>query len=155
MSLLRCTPRHPVTTARRDRAIREALSFEGFVLLATGRRRRRGRIAPLSAAERAALDELPGPLDVLVLVDSRPWLVADPVPHRLAELARLADHTGRVRLHVVPSTHDNRDLELAYGTGGSEPVYVVLDAYGAALGVLGPGHSPVLDGLSRLVHRGC
>lgn len=147
MSTLRPSHR-PVSPARRDRAIREALSYEDYVRRVGAPPTRADEPAELSEAEWAVLRGQPAPLDVLALVG------AGPVAPTLARLARLAGHSGRVRLHVVVGAA-NRDLEPAYRPdGGSAPVYVVLDARGAELGTLAGPRSPVIDELAHLVLDG-
>lgn len=147
MSLLHPTSARPVSPARRDRAIRDALSYEDYVRLRRGRPRH-GRAEELSDTERSVLDGLPAPLDVLALVDADPRTVSP----ALSRLAHLAGQSSRVRLHVVVGDADNRDLAAAYRPdGGTDPVYVVLDADGTELGTLGGPRSPVIDDLAHLV----
>ncbi|TCK26332.1 hypothetical protein [Pseudonocardia endophytica] len=130
VSAVRPTPHAP-----HDRAIRESLSFEDYLRLTPGRRRRRG--GDLTDAERSALDRLPGPLDVLAHVQP------EAVPPALSQLGRLASNSSRVRLHVVVGTR----------AGGDDPLFIVLDADGAELGVLDGGRARVIDDLASLVQR--
>jgi hypothetical protein len=147
MPPLRPCTRPTVSRARRDRAIREALSFEDYSRPAARRPTRGG---DLTGVERSVLDELPGPLDVLAIVGEE-----RPVPRSLLRLVRLAARSSRLRLHIVVADSANRDIDIAYRPdGGPEPAYLVLDAGGAELGLLGRGDSPVVADLADIVLRG-
>jgi thiol-disulfide isomerase/thioredoxin len=84
--------------------------------------------------DRAALNRIPDPIDVLAIVeDWCPDVVAN-----LPILARIADDTGKIRLHVVIRDDTSRDLADAYPWEGRShiPTYVFSDHSGRELGVI-------------------
>lgn len=99
--------------------------------------------AVLDQDDRAAIAGIAGPIDVLAIVeDWCPDVVAN-----LPIVARLAEATDQLRLHVLIRDDATRDVADAYPYEGRShiPTYVFSDAAGVELGVIVERTAPIQE----------
>jgi hypothetical protein len=127
----------PISAARRQQAFRQSITFEEFVSAAdnfTDEFRANYLAATLDDRDRAALAGIEDSVDVLAIVeDWCPDVVAN-----LPILARIANDTKKIRLHVLVRDDQTRDVADSYPHEGRShiPTYVLSDPAGAELGVI-------------------
>jgi thiol-disulfide isomerase/thioredoxin len=127
----------PISTARRQQALTQTVTFEQF--LATVRNfesefRANYAAAELDDRDRALLARIGEPVEVLAIVED--WCTD--VVANLPILARIADDTDKLILHVLVRDDTTRDVADAYPFQGRShiPTYVIFDRDGNELGVL-------------------
>jgi thiol-disulfide isomerase/thioredoxin len=126
-----------VTPQRRREAIATSVTFAQFVDSSShfsSEFRANYAAVTLDRRDRDALDVLGAPLDVLAIVED--W--CPDVVATLPILARIADDTGKLRLHVLIRDDASRDVADAYPWEGRShiPTYVFADDSGDELGVI-------------------
>jgi hypothetical protein len=134
----------PISDARRQQAFADAITFENFVRTSrnfTAEFAENYAATKLDAADLQVLQLIQEPIDVIAIVeDWCPDVVAN-----LPILARIADDTGKIRLHVLLRNDASRDVADAYPYEGRShiPTYVFSDRSGAELGVIVERTKPV------------
>jgi hypothetical protein len=126
-----------ISDDRRRQAFAQSITFTQFVETSTNYThhfRDNYDATVLDGADRTILDGIEVPIDVLAIVeDWCPDVVAN-----LPILARIADDTGKIRLHVLIRDNASRDIADAYPYEGRShiPTYVFSDESGLELGVI-------------------
>ncbi|RKP57304.1 thioredoxin family protein [Cohnella endophytica] len=130
-------PNSRLSRDRRDRALREGVSFRQFVELAEVNQESLSAnydAYEVTADGLAFLERLSQPVDVLVLVHD--W--CGDVVANLPLFGKIASTTDKLKLTVLNRDPDNRDIADAYlhPDGKSHiPTYIFFDASGEELGV--------------------
>jgi hypothetical protein len=136
----------PISDARRRQAFADANTFDTFVRTSqnfTAQFAENYASTELDAADHAILLLIAEPIDVIAIVeDWCPDVVAN-----LPILARIADDTGKIRLHVLVRDDASRDVADAYPYEGRShiPTYVFSDRAGAELGVIVERTTPIRE----------
>ncbi|MDF2661123.1 MAG: hypothetical protein K0Q94_3914 [Paenibacillus sp.] len=131
------TDKPGITSQRRERAFREAVSYRQFVESAqvnADRLNANYEAYRLTGEEQASLAEIPEPIDVLVLAHD--W--CGDVVANLPLFARIEQETGKLKLRILPRDPDNRDIAESYAPADGRsriPTYIFFDQAGRELGV--------------------
>jgi hypothetical protein len=135
-----------ISAERRRQAFDQSISFAQFVERAQNFRAEFGdnyARTELDSLDHAVLARIEGTIDVLAIVeDWCPDVVAN-----LPILARAADESDRLRLHVLIRDDVTRDVADAYPFEGRShiPTYVFSDRDGAELGVIVERTAPIRE----------
>ena len=127
----------PISPERRRQAYANSITFATFVDTAAqfaAELDANYKATKITLQERRALKRINDPIEVLAIVeDRRPDVLAS-----LPILARIADETGRICLHVLVPDESTGDVADAYTTDGRSriPTYVFSDSSGRELGVI-------------------
>lgn len=136
----------PISAARRQQAFHQSIRFDQFVASAqnfTDEFRANFLATALDNQDHAALSHIEDYVDVLAIVeDWCPDVVAN-----LPILARIAEDTGKIRLHVLVRDDRTRDVADAYPFEGRShiPTYVISDPAGVELGVIVERTAPIQE----------
>jgi hypothetical protein len=127
----------PISSSRRAQAFAQSVTFDEFVAASTNFTttfRENYAAADLDDSDRAVLNRIAEPIDVLAIVED--W--CPDVAANLPVLARIADETGKVRLHVLVRGDATRDVADAYPYEGRShiPTYVFSLGTDTELGVI-------------------
>jgi thiol-disulfide isomerase/thioredoxin len=142
----------PISVARRQQAFHQSISFDQFVASAqnfTDEFRANYLATALDDHDRAALSQIEDHVEVLAIVeDWCPDVVAN-----LPILARIAQDTGKIRLHVLVRDDRTRDVADAYPFEGRShiPTYVFIDPAGVELGVIVERTAPIQEHVEALL----
>ncbi|WP_432825526.1 thioredoxin family protein [Dactylosporangium sp. CA-092794] len=126
-----------ISPGRRARAFTQAITFDQFVARSstfTATFRENYAATELDDRDRVVLDRIDEPIDVLAIVED--W--CPDVAANLPILARIADETGKIRLHVLVRDDTTRDVADAYPFEGRShiPTYVFSTGEEKELGVI-------------------
>jgi hypothetical protein len=136
----------PISDARRRQAFADAISFDTFVKTSknfTAEFADNYASTQLDDADLDVLRLIDEPIDVIAIVeDWCPDVVAN-----LPIVARIADDTAKIRLHVLVRDDASRDVADAYPYEGRShiPTYVFSDRSGAELGVIVERTTPIRE----------
>jgi thiol-disulfide isomerase/thioredoxin len=127
----------PISSNRRAQAFTQSVTFDQFVAASTNFTatfRENYAAAELDDRDRAVLDRISEPIDVLAIVED--W--CPDVAANLPVLARIADETGKIRLHVLVRDETTKDVADAYPYEGRShiPTYVFSIDDDTELGVI-------------------
>lgn len=126
-----------ISPGRRARAFSQSITFDQFVATSrtfTATFKENYAAVELDDRDRAVLDRIDEPIDVLAIVED--W--CPDVAANLPILARIADETGKIRLRVLIRDDTTGDVADAYPFEGRShiPTYVFSSGDGTELGVI-------------------